>query len=1171
MSAPRAGPIMEEMNGTDFLEALAARVLVFDGAMGTQLMARELRPEAFGGDHYHGCNEALVLETPGVVEEIYGAYLEAGADVIETNSFTASRLKLDEYGLGERVADVNLAAARIARACADRFSTPERKRFVAGAMGPTGMLISSSDPSLSKITFDELAALYQEQARYLVEGGVDLLLIETSQDLLEMKAAIAGIVRGCAAGVRRVPIAAQATLDVTGRMLLGTDIRAICATLDALPIDVIGLNCSTGPTHMRDAVRFLTENSRCYVSVIPNAGLPIMGPSGETIYPETPEEMARELRAFVADFGANIVGGCCGTTPAHIAAFAQAVAGLAGRTPAPKPLQFAASSMTAVALEQEPRPLFVGERINAQGSRRIKRLLLEEDYDEIVLVAREQIEGGAHVLDVCTALTERNDEEAQMATVVKRLAQSVEAPLMIDSTEPSVIEAALQIYAGRAIVNSINLENGRKRIDAVMPLVREAGAAVVALTIDEIGMAKTAARKLEIAERIYAIVTQEFGLAPGALIFDALTFTLATGDAEFLTSAVETIEGIKLIKARLPGVLTSLGVSNVSFGLKPAARAALNSVMLHHCVEAGLDLALVHAKEIRPYAELDAVERELCDDLVFNRRPDALQRVIEHFEQHAATAGSGGASALDDDAGAPVEVRIHNAILRRRKDGIEAKIDEALRERDPVDLLNSVLLPAMKEVGDKFGAGELILPFVLQSAEVMKKAVAHLEQFLEKKEGTTKGKVVLATVFGDVHDIGKNLVNTILSNNGYTVYDLGKQVPMTTILEKAVEVGADAIGLSALLVSTSKQMPICVQEQASRGLSFPVLVGGAAINRDFGRRIALLGGERFFEPGLFYAKDAFEGLELMDQLTGSAERREALVERARTEAVALRDALQATAALTASGKTARPGLRVADVPQAPFFGLRAHDVDVRELWSNFDRKSLFRLSWGGANVKGAQWEALVRDEFEPRLAEYQRAAEREAILAPRVVYGYFPAAGIGDDVVVYDAADRRREVARFHFARQAGGEHLCLADYLREPEEGGASDVVAIQVVTVGRAVSERIDALQAGGDYSASYFLHGFSVQAAEALAEHAHRTIRGELGLDEGRGKRYSWGYGACPDLAQHEIVWRLLDVERRLGASLTEAFQIVPEQSTAAIVIHHPQASYFNAAAQRELSVA
>jgi 5-methyltetrahydrofolate--homocysteine methyltransferase len=1154
-----------------YLQALRERVLVFDGAMGTELMTMELTNDDFGGARQHGCNEALVLSRPDVVRGIHDRYLAAGADVVETDSFMGSRLKLDEYGLADRTGDINRGAAAIARAACDAVSTPERPRFVAGALGPTGMLISSSDPSLSKITFDELADIYGEQARYLVEGGVDVLLLETSQDLLEMKAAIAGITREFARGLRRVPIQAQATLDVTGRMLLGTDIRAVTATLDALAIDVIGLNCSTGPTHMRDAVRYLVENSRCFVSVIPNAGLPLMGPKGETIYPERPDEMARELEAFITDFGVNAIGGCCGTTPAHIRAFAAIAAGKTGRLPEEKPLQFAASSMTATALRQDGSPLLVGERINAQGSRRIKRLLLEEDYDQIVLVAREQVEGGAHVLDICTALTERVDEDVQMATIAKKLAQSVETPLMIDSTEAKVIEAALKIYAGRAIVNSVHLENGRTKMEAILPLVKESGAAVVALTIDEQGMAKTAERKLEVARRIYDIVVGEFGIPPGALIFDALTFTLATGDPEFFPSAVETIEGIRLIKEALPGVLTSLGVSNVSFGLKPVARAALNSVMLHHCVNAGLDMALVHAKEITPYGELPAVERDLCDDLVLNKRPDALARLIEHFE-NAGPASAGTATAVDDDADAPVETRIHNAILRRRKDGIEAKVDEVLAKRDPVDVLNNVLLPAMKEVGDKFGSGELILPFVLQSAEVMKKAVAHLEQFLEKKDGATKGKVVLATVFGDVHDIGKNLVNTILTNNGYTVYDLGKQVPMNTILEKAIEVDADAIGLSALLVSTSKQMPICVSEQDSRRLAFPIVVGGAAINRDFGRRIGFLDdGERYFEPGVYYAKDAFEGLEIMDNLTADDARRETFVSDIRAAAERAREiARTATAPAARSGKTAREHLMRVEPPRAPFYGARTIErVAPAELWPHFDLKSLFRLSWGGANLKGADWDRVVATEFEPRLKRYQSQAESEDVIAPRVVYGYFPASGSGDDVIVYDPADPRREVGRFRFARQAGGDHLCLADYLREPEDGAAADTIALQVVTVGREVSHRIDTLQQAGDYSESYFLHGFSVQAAEALAEHTHSRVRKELGLEAGRGKRYSWGYGACPDLSQHALVWELLDVERALGAELTEAFQIVPEQSTAAIVIHHPQATYFNAAAVRELA--
>jgi 5-methyltetrahydrofolate--homocysteine methyltransferase len=1163
----------------DYLRLLRERVIVFDGAMGTQLMALELTADDYGGARYLGCNEALVLTRPDLVRDIHRAYLRAGADVVETDSFTASRLKLDEYGLGEKTYEVNFTAAKLAREACDEMATPDRPRFVAGAMGPTGMLVSSSDPSLSKITYRELMDIYGEQARALVDGGADLLLLETMQDLLELKAAIAGIVREFDRGLRRVPIQAQPTLITEGRMLLGTDIRSIAATLDSLPIDVVGLNCSTGPSQMRDSVRYLAEHSRCFVSVIPNAGLPLMGPKGETIYPETPDELARELADFVREFNVNIVGGCCGSTPEHIAKLREevdnlAARGIRGRVPlaasvSPNGMrpQHVASAMTAVSLEQEPRPLLVGERINSQGSRKIKRLLLENNYDEIILVAREQVEGGAHVLDVCCALTERTDEDEQMRELVRRLAQGVEAPLMIDSTEPRVVEVALENYPGRAIVNSVNLEAGRAKMDTVLPLAVQHGAAVVALTIDETGMAKTAERKLEVARRIYDIAVGEYGLPAGALIFDDLTFTLATGDAEFADSAVATIDGIKLIKREMPGVLTSLGVSNVSFGLKPAARAVLNSVFLHHCVEAGLDLALVHAKEITPYGEIESDVRLLADDLVFNRRPDALARLIERFENVVADVST---NAAEEAEGAlPVAQQIHNAILRRRKDGIEEKIDRALQERSAVDVLNEILLPAMKDVGDRFGAGELILPFVLQSAEVMKRAVAHLEQYLEKKAGTTKGTVVLATVFGDVHDIGKNLVNTILTNNGYTVHDLGKQVPMNVILEKAVEVNADAIGLSALLVSTSKQMPICVQEQDARGLSFPVIVGGAAINRDFGRRISLLdGGERFFEPGLFYAKDAFEGLEIMDRLTGDAPARTAFVERVRGEALAQRDK-QRDAVPAAPGPTTVSAVKSerADIPQPPFWGATTLErIDVRELWPCFDLKSLYRLSWGASNTKGEAFETLVRDEFQPRLHRYQEEALEGGLLFPKVAYGYYPAAGVGNDVILYDPADRAKEIARFTFARQAGGDHLCLADYLREPREGLAVDLVALQVVTVGTTAAQRTETLHARGDYSESYFLHGFTVQSAEALAEWTHRRIRTELRLDLDRGKRYSWGYGACPDLSQHELAFRILDAQARIGVSLTEAFQIVPEQSTAAIVIHHPRASYFNAAAVR-----
>ncbi|HEY6325948.1 MAG TPA: homocysteine S-methyltransferase family protein, partial [Candidatus Cybelea sp.] len=930
---------------SEYLRRLGERVLIFDGAMGTQLMALDLSDQDFGGATYRGCNETLVLTRPDVVRAIHEAYLAAGADVVETDSFTGSRLKLDEYGLGDRTRDINLRAATLAREACDAMATPQWPRFVAGSMGPTGMLVSSSDPSLSKITYEQLRDIYAEQARALVGGGVDLLLLETMQDLLELKAAVAGIRLEFARGLRRVPIQAQPTLITEGRMLLGTDIRAVCATLDALNVDVMGLNCSTGPAQMRDSIRYLCENARCFVSVVPNAGLPLMGPQGETIYPESPQELATELAAFVRDFGVNAVGGCCGTTPEHIAALRDAVASVEPkRRSAVERPQEAASAITAVSLEQQPRPLLVGERINSQGSRRIKRLLLADSYDDIVLVAREQVEGGAHLLDVCCALTERPDEDVQMRELVRRLAQSIEAPLVIDSTEPKVLEVALQNYPGRAVINSVHLESGRAKMDSVLPLAREHGAALVALTIDENGMAKTAQRKVEVARRIYDIAVGEYAMPPGALIFDDLTFTLATGEAEFLDSAVETIEGIRGIKSALPGVLTSLGVSNVSFGLKPEARAALNSVFLHHCVEAGLDCALVHPKEITPYFEIDAGVRELCDDLVFNRRPDALTRLIEHFEANASAAGAANEAQAEEPAG-PIEERIHQAILRRRKDGIEAKIDEALQARTPVEVLNEILLPAMKDVGDRFGRGELILPFVLQSAEVMKKAVAHLEQFLERREGATKGTVVLATVFGDVHDIGKNLVHTILANNGYTVVDLGKQVPMNVILEKAVEVNADAIGLSALLVSTSKQMPICLEEQDARGLRFPVIVGGAAINRDFGRRIALLdAGTRFFEPGLFYARDAFEGLDLVDALTGEAARRAELLARIKREAVAAQASRRTAAAPAAATPLSLVKGERADVPQPPFWGTRTlESIDLTDVWPCFDLRSLYRL------------------------------------------------------------------------------------------------------------------------------------------------------------------------------------------------------------------------------------
>ena len=865
------------MSERDYIAAIRERVVVFDGGMGATLEQFDLSQADYGGLEGK-CHEALVLHRPDVIEGVHTSMLDAGAEVVETDTFQGSRLKLEEWGLGDETLEINTKAAQIARKAAGE------DRFVAGSIGPTGFLPASDDPTLGDISFRRLVEVFAEQAHGLVEGGADLIIIETAQDILEVKAAIFGAREAFAAARRTLPIQASVSLlPQGGKMLLGTDIAAVLTTLAALRVDVIGLNCSTGPEDMRDAIRFLGENSPLPVHCIPNAGLPLQGPDGETIFPEQPEPLAATLGEFVERYGVGIVGGCCGTTPEHIAAIRERVDGrVPGERPPPGPPQVS-SMMTATPLVQEPRPTLVGERVNSQGSRKAKELLLADDYDGLVQVAEDQVEGGAHVLDVCVALTERADEDEQMGAVVERVSLTQPAPIQVDSTEPEVIEAALEKIPGRAIVNSINLEAGPDKANVVVPLAVAHGAALIALTIDEVGMAKTAERKVEIAQRIRDLACEEHGLDPDALIFDALTFTLTTGDDEWKPSAVETIEGIRRIKAEIPGVKTSLGVSNVSFGVGQPARAVLNSVFLHHCVEAGLDLAMVNPNHITPYAEISDSERELTDDLVFNRREDALERFIAHFESKGEEAAE---EVGDPTEGMEPEEALRWHILRRKKDGVEEWIDRSNEKIGAVPTLNEVLLPAMKEVGDKFGAGELILPFVLQSAEVMKRAVARLENYLDRIEGHTKGKVVIATVFGDVHDIGKSLVNTILTNNGYTVVDLGKQVPVETIIEAAVENEADAIGLSALLVSTSKQMPICVQELHQRGLEFPVLIGGAAINRDFGRRTLYPHGKEsddVYEPGVFYCKDAFQGLDTMDALIDE-QAREALVERIHAEA-----------------------------------------------------------------------------------------------------------------------------------------------------------------------------------------------------------------------------------------------------------------------------------------------
>jgi len=1338
-----------------YLDALEKKILVFDGAMGTSLQSQNLTATHFGGEKYNGCNDFLVITHPEAVEKVHRSFLEAGVDVLETNTFRANRLTMREYDLQDRIAEINIAAAKLARRLADEYSTitnyelrntqpatpNSQPRFVAGSIGPTGKLPSANDPELSNIAYDELADIFREQAVGLIQGGVDLLIIETSQDILEVKATIAGIHQAFAETQIYLPIQTQVTLDTTGRMLLGTDINASLTILEGMGIDVIGLNCSTGPEHMREPIRFLGENSTLHVSCIPNAGLPL-NVDGEAVYPLEPEPFANDLYEFVTKYNVSVVGGCCGTTPAHLRALVEKLRNTRPATRNSTSTPQFSSAMSAIALRQNPAPTLLGERCNAQGSRKFKRLLLEEDYDGILDVAREQVAGGAHALDISVAVTERADEAELMRRVVKKLQMGVDVPLVIDSTELDVLEAALQTAPGRCLINSTNLESGREKTDKVFALAKKYNAAVICLTIDEAGMAKTAQRKLEVAQRIYDIAVNEHGLKPEDLVFDDLTFTLATGDVEFVDSAKETIEGIRLIKQNLRGALTSLGVSNLSFGLAPQARPSLNSVMLYHCVEVGLDMAIVNPAHIKPYAEIDPTERELCDDLIFNRRDDALQLFIQHFE---TVTVSTEATVADPTAGMTAEERLHWKIVHRRKEGVEADIDEVInrsltpnpspagrgeqlpsprggragdegkprkfnpplpaeikervrelrkkstdaekflwsilrnsafhdvkfRRQHPVEgfildfycheaklcveldggqhnedeqvkydeertnilkekqgvqvirfwnsdilhktedalnvlwdllderlapsplpplpagegdslppageglgmrarqheiavhTLNNILLPAMKEVGDKFGAGELILPFVLQSAEVMKKTVSHLENYLEKAEGVTKGTVIIATVYGDVHDIGKNLVKTILANNGYTVVDLGKQVPAETIITRAIEVNATAIGLSALLVSTSKQMPLIVNELHRRHLNFPVLLGGAAINRRFGRRILQTESGDFYEPGVLYCKDAFEGLETMDRLIDPA-RKPALLEQMRQDTD-----MELERAAQPATRNSQPATRSSVTPApialpAKLGQYVVKDMPLEMILKHLNINELYRLSWGAKNTHGAEWDKLKK-EFDSRLAQMTKAALKDGWLKPQAVYGYFPCQADGNDLIIYDPASvssaNPLQKIRFSFPRQPTDDRLALCDYFASVASG-QMDVVALQVVTVGQEASEKFDKLQAANDYTEGYFTHGLAVQTAEATANYLHNHIRRELGLAEGQGKRYSWGYPAIPELEDHAKVFELLPaVVDELGMTLSPAYQLIPEQSTAAIIVHHKDAKYYS----------
>jgi 5-methyltetrahydrofolate--homocysteine methyltransferase len=1154
----------EKYTNRRYLDGLSQRVLVFDGAMGTNLQTMNLTAKEFGGDKLVGCNDHLVLSYPLAVEKIHRSFLDVGVDVIETCTFRSNRVTLGEYGLKEKVHEINLVAARLAKRLADEYSSKTQPRFVAGSIGPTGKLPSMNDLELSNIPVEEICDIFKEQAIGLIEGGVDLLLIETSQDILEVRTAIRGIHKAFTETGIRLPIQTQVTLDTTGRMLLGTDISAVLAILQGLPIDVLGLNCSTGPEHMREPIRYLSERSPLPVSCIPNAGLPL-NVDGEAVYPLKPDAFASEMKEFVDRYHVNVVGGCCGTTAEHLKLLVENVHNHQQFNRTMIPVPELASSIQSQAMLQEPRPFLIGERLNTQGSSKFKELVLNQNFDGMLSLARQQVNAGAHGLDLCVALTEREDEAAAMLNAIRKLAPVLRVPLVIDSTEPEVIETALKNYPGKLLINSINLEGGRAKADRIFHFAKIYNGAVICLTIDETGMAKTPERKLEIARCIHKIAVDEHGLLASDLVFDGLTFTLGTGDPEYAESAMNTLIGLQKIKQALPGVLTSLGVSNISFGLSPNAREVLNSVFLFHAVQAGLDMAIVNPGQITPIADLTQKERELAENLIFNKKTEALKTLIEYFNQEKEKEGK-PSQVINPLVGMSTKQRIHWRILHRQKDGMEEDIDKVFssisqdsHKKKAIELLNSTLLPAMKEVGDKFSSGELILPFVLQSAEVMKAAVTHLETYLEKQMGTSKGTVVLATVYGDVHDIGKNLTKTILANNGYAVIDLGKQVPAETIISKAQEVNATAIGLSALLVSTSKQMTLIVNELHRRNLPIPVLVGGAAINRQFGQRLLRTDDGNWFEPGVYYCRDAFEALQVMDKLINTTSRKQ-LQESVRKQAqeIPTQDLREG---YPEHGQSLIIPL-APSIPQPPFWGTKVvKDIPLDEVFAFLSKKDLFRLSWGAKNSTGKEWQKL-ENEFEQRLEKMRKEVLKTRWLKPQFVYGYFPAQSDGNNLILYQSSNLEKtpkEWLRFSFPRQKEGEYLCLADYFSSVNSH-RMDVVALQVVTVGEEATKRFDENMEKDNLSEAYFIHGLAVQMAEATAEYLHGCIRHELRIPVNQGKRYSWGYPAMPNLADHSKVFQLLPVEKELGVHLTSAWQLVPEQSTAALIVHHPEAKYF-----------
>ena len=1171
LSVTSATQHLRKRNGA-LRSAMATRVIIADGAMGTMLQAANPTLEDF--QNHEGCNEILNITRPDVVRSVHDAYLAVGVDAIETNTFGANWANLAEYGIEDRIYELAFAGATIAREAADAFSTPEKPRFVLGSLGPGTKL-----PTLGHTTYEHLRDAYRVASQGLVDGGVDALLIETTQDLLQAKAAVNGARLVLDALDRDVVLIAQVTVETTGTMLLGSEIGAALTALEPLDIDLIGLNCATGPAEMSEHLRYLSKNSRVAISVMPNAGLPVLEAGGAS-YPLGPQELATALDTFVTDYGLSLIGGCCGTTPAHLAAVVEKVSGrsIPKRTTSEEP--GVSSLYQYVPFEQDKTYLAIGERTNANGSKAFKEALVAEDWQTCVEIARDQIRDGAHLLDLSVDYVGRNGVK-DMRELASRFATASTLPIMLDSTEPNVLQAGLESLGGRSVINSVNYEDGdgpTSRFARIMPLVKEHGAAVVALTIDEEGQARTAEWKLRVAERLIKDLTENWGMSVGDIMIDTLTFPIATGQEETRRDGLETINAIKTLKEKYPAVQTTLGVSNVSFGLNPAARVVLNSVFLHECAQVGLTSAIVHPSKIMPIARIEKRQLEVALDLIYDRRTydgdectyDPLSEYLQLFEGVELTASRQTRAA--ELAALPLEERLQRRIIDGEKVGLSDDLDLAMKQDiKPLAIINDHLLEGMKVVGELFGKGEMQLPFVLQSAEVMKTAVAYLEPFMEKTDEGGRGTMLLATVKGDVHDIGKNLVDIILSNNGYRVVNIGIKQTVNQIIDAALENNVDAVGMSGLLVKSTVVMKENLEEITARGLDqkWPIVLGGAALTRAFVEEDL----SSIFPGEVRYARDAFEGLRLMDAIMAvkRGEPGAALPElRQRRVRTSTRNAeVEVT-------DTTRSDVAVdVDIPTAPFFGSRiVKGIPLADYVGMLDERALFVGQWGLKGARG-EYDKMVEEEGRPRLRALLNEVQSQGWLEAAVVYGYFPCVSEGNDLVIlhHEGELKGQERLRFSFPRQRRDRRLCISDFFAS-RESGKTDVVAFHVVTMGNTISKAANTLFEANNYRDYLELHGLSVQLTEALAEHWHARVREELSvrnsdapdlqgiLDQGyRGSRYSFGYPACPDIEQQVQLCELLE-PGRIGVELSEEFQLHPEQSTSAIIVHHPEAKYFNA---------